>query len=417
MQEEARCWYYVDKDNTPQGPVTAASIREILLGPSGNARALVWRREFGQEWKPVSAVPEIIDTGAHVHAETTGKEGDEHEAFVDDDGTRYEWDAAAGKYIPSDMQQVETGKNTGYSVNDMVYPDGGVGPSDAGNEDVIRRKAALLAAQERSEKGKQARARNEQWFDAKKNTSVYVQGLPQDVTVQEMEQVFSKCGVIKIDPETNGPRIKLYRDNDVLKGDGLVTYLKAPSVQLAIDILDGTPLRYGLDTTMSISEAKFEQKGNTFVKKDAVSKKRKKQIAEMQERKALGWKGFDDKIKPELVTVVLKNMFTLDEMAGNADLKHELQEDVRDECNRIGPVDKVRVFHTNPEGVIVVKYKNPDDCKSCIKKMHGRWFGGRQITAEAWDGITDFLVKQHALEETEEEQQARLERYAAELES
>jgi HIV Tat-specific factor 1 len=168
---------------------------------------------------------------------------------------------------------------------------------------------------------------------------------------------------------------------------------------------------------MSISEAKFEQKGNTFVKKDAVSKKRKKQIAEMQERKALGWKGFDDKIKPELVTVVLKNMFTMDEMAENADLKHELQEDVRDECNRIGPVDKVRVFHTNPEGVIVVKYKNPDDCKSCIKKMHGRWFGGRQITAEAWDGITDFLVKQHALEETEEEQQARLERYAAELES
>jgi hypothetical protein len=129
---------------------------EILLGPSGNARALVWRREFGQEWKPVSAVPEIIDTGAHVHAETTGKEGDEHEAFVDDDGTRYEWDDAAGKYIPSDMQQVETGKNTGYSVNDMVYPDGGVGPSDDGNEDVIRRKAALLAAQERSEKGKQA---------------------------------------------------------------------------------------------------------------------------------------------------------------------------------------------------------------------------------------------------------------------
>eukprot|EP00889_Picochlorum_renovo_P008776 jgi/Picre1/35806/NNA_003266.t1 len=320
MQEEERCWYYVDKDNTPQGPVTAASSR--------NSVRPIWecscpRMETGV-WAGVEAslcCSRDYNTGAHVHAETTGKEVDEHEAFVDDDGTRYEWDAAAGKYIPSDMQQVETDKNTGYSVNDMVYPDGGVGPSDDGNEDVIRRKAALLAAQERSEKGKQARARNEQWFDAKKNTSVYVQGLPQDVTVQEMEQVFSKCGVIKIDPETNGPRIKLYRDNDVLKGDGLVTYLKAPSVQLAIDILDGTPLRYGLDTTMSISEAKFEQKGNTFVKKDAVSKKRKKQIAEMQERKALGWKGFDDKIKPELVTVVLKNMFTLEEMAENADFE------------------------------------------------------------------------------------------------
>lgn len=31
MQEEARCWYYVDKDNTPQGPVTAASIRGMYV--------------------------------------------------------------------------------------------------------------------------------------------------------------------------------------------------------------------------------------------------------------------------------------------------------------------------------------------------------------------------------------------------
>lgn len=44
-------------------------------------------------------------------------------------------------------------------------------------------------------------------------------------------QVFAKCGVIKEDDERR-PRVKVYRDRDsgMPKGDGLVTYLKDPSV-------------------------------------------------------------------------------------------------------------------------------------------------------------------------------------------
>ena len=39
------------------------------------------------------------------------------------------------------------------------------------------------------------------------------------------------------------------------KGDGLVTYLKQPSVDLAIQILDSTPLRDGDSQRMSVSQA------------------------------------------------------------------------------------------------------------------------------------------------------------------
>ena len=48
-------------------------------------------------------------------------------------------------------------------------------------------------------------------------------------------QYFAKCGIIKEDEERQ-PRIKIYRDkaSGFAKGDGLVTYLKEPSVRLTI---------------------------------------------------------------------------------------------------------------------------------------------------------------------------------------
>lgn len=50
-----------------------------------------------------------------------------------------------------------------------------------------------------------------------------------------LEQVFTKCGIIKEDDEGK-PRIKLYRDKGtgMIKGDGLVTYLKEPSVSITL---------------------------------------------------------------------------------------------------------------------------------------------------------------------------------------
>lgn len=73
-------------------------------------------------------------------------------------------------------------------------------------------------------------------------------GLPDDVTLEEVVAVFSKCGVIK-QGDDRSPRVKIYRDraSGVVKGDALVTYLKEPSVALATQILDGTPFRCAHD--------------------------------------------------------------------------------------------------------------------------------------------------------------------------
>ena len=37
---------------------------------------------------------------------------------------------------------------------------------------------------------------------------------------------------------------------------------------------------------------------------------------------------------------------------------NELIEDVRQGCEPFGPIDKITIFDTNPEGIVVVKFKS-----------------------------------------------------------
>lgn len=61
-----------------------------------------------------------------------------------------------------------------------------------------------------SPKGREKKRRSSEWFETKQTTSVYVTGLPDDVTVGEMIAVFKKCGLIRED-EAGQPKIKIYR--------------------------------------------------------------------------------------------------------------------------------------------------------------------------------------------------------------
>ena len=66
------------------------------------------------------------------------------------------------------------------------------------------------------------------WFeiDQAHNTAIYISGLPMDITMDELTELVTKCGLLARD-EKNKNKIKLYRDsNGDPKGDALCTYIK-----------------------------------------------------------------------------------------------------------------------------------------------------------------------------------------------
>ncbi|AQK70294.1 RNA binding (RRM/RBD/RNP motifs) family protein [Zea mays] len=147
---------------------------------------------------------------------------------------------------------------------------------------------------------------------------------------------------------------------------------------------------------MSVSPAKFEQKGDVFVSKKT-DKQKKRKIKKVED-KMLGWGGHDDKKLMIPATVILRHMFTPAELrvAHMRFMLHSsfiivltgfspiisrrlmksfflsLRLIFREECIKFGLVDNVKVCENHPQGVILVRFKDRKDGAKCIEKMNGR---------------------------------------------
>jgi len=226
--------------------------------------------------------------------------------------------------------------------------------------------------------------------------NVYVTGLPPDITKSEIVQHFSKCGLLKKDPETAEPIVKLYSNEDgTFKGDCLICYFRPESVDLAIKILDQTEITPGFKIT--VQQAKFEHKdGQPKPKK----KKKAKGVKLYDQSKELGWEERED------THVIVKHLFSQDEAWEDAKFFPDLEEELMQELEKIGEA-KVKIFKRNPEGVVAIKFENHDDAAKCIRVMNGRWFGGKQLDVDFYDGWSNYEVT-----ETEEQKEERMSKFS-----
>lgn len=277
-----------------------------------------------------------------------------------------------------------------------------------------------------------------------KQTAVYVTNLPDDVTIDELHQHFSKVGVIMDDMFKGGPRIKLYENEDgSLKGDALIVYLCEPSVQLAIEILDESQLRPGV--FIQVKPASFNKSDENHqgtgskrehpegadpdAKSHKVDKETwKRQMREMKKR--IAWDADEEegvvadheeassraKQSQWEKVVVLRHMFTKQELEEDPAAILDIKEDVMEEAERFGPVFSVYLFEQSEDGRCAIKFKSPDAAKPCIEAFNGRYFSGRRISASLYDGSFRLRETRNRAAEAQAEEE-RLSRFTEWIEN
>ncbi|XP_006784970.1 HIV Tat-specific factor 1 [Neolamprologus brichardi] len=363
------------------------------------------------------------------------EDGSDPYTYTDpEDGTVYDWDHEKKAWFPKITEDFMAAYQANYGFTEKSAPDGkntsltSTNPAAPGPDSKPPQKptekekpedpAPNSASEQHETPGKETKQKGEKrkaeqgWFDIdeSKNTNVYVSGLPPDISSEEFAELMSKCGIVMRDPITEEYKVKLYKDKEGnLKGDGLCCYLKKESVDLAIRLIDESEVR---GYKLHVEAARFELKGQYDAsKKKKKSKDYKKKL--QQQQKQLDWrpeKKGDARKRHEKV-VIIRNMFHPSDFEEDPLVLNEYREDLRSECEKFGEVKKVILFDRHPDGVASVAFKEPEEADACILSFNGRWFGGRQLSAQLWDGTTDYQV-----EETTREREERLKGWSQFLE-
>ncbi|KAL8873174.1 MAG: hypothetical protein Q9174_001310 [Haloplaca sp. 1 TL-2023] len=308
-----------------------------------------------------------------------------------DDGQEFEFDDALKRWVPALDNALLEQQRQAYAVK-------GVDENEPAQPDKKKRKQQYVNGED--EIGGRANTKKTKPTPEpreRKNTAVYVTNLPLDVSVQEVSEVFSRCGVIAEEIDRGKPRIKLYTDdNDNFKGDALILYFRAESVDLAIQMLDDTDFRLGQSVPggrMKVAAADFSYKTQKDAPAKSNNKDKKKIIKKTQKlnkyvsnlgcwvqfwwtdmsgSKLADWDDDDPQAIRDTSSrwdkvVILKHLFTVQELEEDPAAMLDIKEDLREECEKIASVTNVVLYDKESDGVASVRFSNAEGAKACVR--------------------------------------------------
>jgi HIV Tat-specific factor 1 len=120
------------------------------------------------------------------------------------------------------------------------------------------------------------------------NKAIWISNLPPDTTKKELEEEFSRYGII--DKGANGePRIRMEEKDGVFTGNAMIVYFKKEAIANAVRLMDDYPLRLG-DTShgnIHVEPASIETKKERDGEKIASKLTRKDRKASERNRAEL----------------------------------------------------------------------------------------------------------------------------------
>lgn len=313
--------------------------------------------------------------------------------LVDNEGKRWYFDPEDDQWMPFDDESSASAP----------------GPSSLASEDDddggqrLARKYASSSKRTHSHKHKLSK-----W--------IYVTGLPLDASVEAVRSYCARAGIVKenadgrpcvrLDPPaptdsspstTNSPSTAAER----LGRTALVRYFKPESVPLAITLLDQSrfdpmhEVRVSLppaslrDSLRSADESSASRKQTALMGRAAQRAVRARGSAAASQEALLSWSDAETRRH-----VILRHMFDpATAREAGPQYYDELRAEVLDEVRRLGRVEACFVFRGHPDGAVALKFADPEVAAYCVRSFHGRFFDGRSISAEFYDGATDLQAQ------------------------
>ena len=343
MKEEEKKWSYVSPlDGSTTGPFSTKEMKEEIRSKGLSSSVLIFSYDLvPAEWTPLCKIDELKDSidkdqlmfeKTYYYLDGMIRKGPFAAAELRTKLQDNEIDGLTKIWSPSTGNQWTTLSEC-EDLKALLY----------GNNDKKRKRVSKTSTTTKKQRTKKKKKKKKV-----KNNWIYITGLDKDVNVETLVKLFSKR-MIDDNILTSEPKVKIYRNEKTgrPKGDASICFVKEPSVELAISMMDEVEYKPGFK--LSVSRAVWQRTATN----NAEEEKKPKWQELMTEAEYKAWRRRQSKHQEMQIehqwlirTMATRNVFDREVLRSKPSLIDELKNDMRIGASEFGKLKSLELRRT-----------------------------------------------------------------------